>query len=105
MHILARVFRWPAESQRDSGTEPRVARNELPWGNLDDEYNPERAVAPCCGSDFGGAACRLKSAFLFALVSLVPQFILQGAGAPTNSVLLKTVENRVMIQRACSNAK
>src|SRR6266404_6557481 len=35
------------ESQRDSDTKPRVARNELPWGKRDNEYNPERVAAPC----------------------------------------------------------
>src|SRR2546423_3754474 len=39
-----------SESQRDSGTKPRVASNELPWGNEDDEYNPERVAAPCDGN-------------------------------------------------------
>jgi len=34
-----------AESQRDSATKPRVARNELPWGNKENEYNPERVAA------------------------------------------------------------
>src|SRR5260221_116102 len=43
--------RRSAESQRDSATKPRVARNELPWGNTENEYNPERVAAPC---DHGG---------------------------------------------------
>src|SRR5258708_30127455 len=33
------------ESQRDSDTKPRVARNELPWGKRHNEYNPERVAA------------------------------------------------------------
>src|SRR6266496_1086956 len=40
-----------AESQRDSATKPRVARNELPWVNTENEYNPERVAASC---DHGG---------------------------------------------------
>src|SRR6266436_9971768 len=46
--IFARVASSP-ESQRDSATKPRVARNELPWENarhIGD--NPER-VADCNG--------------------------------------------------------
>ena len=39
-----------SESQRDSGSKPRVARNELPWGMASSGYNPERVAAPCDGS-------------------------------------------------------
>src|SRR6266446_105694 len=35
----------PRESQRDSATKPRVARNELPWVNEINRSNPERVVA------------------------------------------------------------
>ncbi len=47
--LLTRIFDYVApraESQRDSATKPRVARNELPWENarhIGD--NPERVVA------------------------------------------------------------
>src|SRR5438093_273339 len=47
--LLTRIFECivpSAESQRDSATKPRVARNELPWENarhIGD--NPERVVA------------------------------------------------------------
>src|SRR5689334_2011425 len=44
-----------AESQRDSATKPRVARNELPWENarhIGDD--PERVVA----DDNGNKPCR-----------------------------------------------
>ena len=47
--LLTRIFECVApgaESQRDSATKPRVARNELPWENarhIGD--NPERVVA------------------------------------------------------------
>src|SRR5207249_8385718 len=44
-----RIFEYvapSAESQRDSATKPRVARNELPWENARDiGDNPERVVA------------------------------------------------------------
>ena len=33
------------ESQRDSATKPRVARNELPWGNGSEEQNPNGVSA------------------------------------------------------------
>ena len=35
-----------AESQRDSDTKPRVARNEKPWGTGDNQDNPERVATP-----------------------------------------------------------
>src|SRR5258708_4133768 len=41
-----------AESQRDSVIQPRVARNELPWGKRDNEYNPERVAARCNQGQF-----------------------------------------------------
>src|SRR5207245_2420446 len=34
------------ESQRDSVAKPRVARNELPWGDRGPDYNPERVNGP-----------------------------------------------------------
>ena len=36
-----------AESQRDSATKPRVARNELPWDRIVDISNPERVASSC----------------------------------------------------------
>src|SRR6185503_3006313 len=36
-----------AESQRDSATKPRVARNELPWVRVVDISNPERVASSC----------------------------------------------------------
>jgi len=42
---LAEASRNGRESQRDSATKPRVARNELPWENATTGYNPERVVA------------------------------------------------------------
>src|SRR6185503_3835206 len=36
-----------AESQRDSATKPRVARNELPWVSVGDISNPERVASSC----------------------------------------------------------
>ena len=33
------------ESQRDSGSKPRVARNELPWGRWAKAHNPDGVVA------------------------------------------------------------
>ncbi len=53
LHGPAEVRR-SAESQRDSGTKPRVARDELPWGNRDNEHNPERVAAPCEGKKVSG---------------------------------------------------
>src|SRR5439155_18876075 len=38
-----------AESQRDSATKPRVARNELPWDNDVGDSNPERVAADEAG--------------------------------------------------------
>ena len=35
-----------AESQRDSGLQPRVARNELPWESRPDTDNPNGVAAP-----------------------------------------------------------
>src|SRR6185503_8733544 len=35
------------ESQRDSATKPRVARNELPWVRVVDISNPERVASSC----------------------------------------------------------
>src|SRR5882724_195657 len=47
--LLTHIFECvapSAESQRDSATKPRVARNELPWENARDiGDNPERVVA------------------------------------------------------------
>src|SRR6266542_6976992 len=37
-----------AESQRDSGAKPRVARNELPWGKLAEPINPNGVAARRC---------------------------------------------------------
>ena len=34
-----------AESQRDSGLQPRVARNELPWESVSKAHNPNGVVA------------------------------------------------------------
>src|SRR5258708_29649636 len=49
-HIFECVAR-SAESQRDSATKPRVARNELPWENARIiGNNPERVVADDCGN-------------------------------------------------------
>ena len=35
-----------AESQRDSGSKPRVARNELPWESVPNDNNPNGVAAP-----------------------------------------------------------
>src|SRR5258708_35600311 len=47
--LLTRIFECvapSAESQRDSATKPRVARNELPWENARDiGDNPEKVMA------------------------------------------------------------
>jgi hypothetical protein len=34
------------ESQRDSGLQPRVARNELPWVAVVEDFNPNGVVSP-----------------------------------------------------------
>ena len=34
-----------SESQRDSGSKPRVARNELPWETASQDNNPNGVVA------------------------------------------------------------
>src|SRR5882724_4802933 len=42
---------WSAcESQRDSATKPRVARDELPWVKADGVSQPQRPMGlrPCC---------------------------------------------------------
>src|SRR5438034_563574 len=39
------LFGQQRESQRDSATKPRVARNELPWDCVLIEDNPERVAA------------------------------------------------------------
>ena len=52
--LLTHIFECvapSAESQRDSATKPRVARNELPWENTSHiGANPERVVADDCGN-------------------------------------------------------
>src|SRR5438034_46068 len=40
-HVAAKA----PESQRDSGSKPRVARNELPWGTGHEDSNPDGVVA------------------------------------------------------------
>ncbi|GDY21408.1 hypothetical protein LBMAG56_27550 [Verrucomicrobiota bacterium] len=42
----AKFFRKPnVESQRDSGLQPRVARNELPWESGPKSHNPNGVAA------------------------------------------------------------
>ncbi len=49
------------ESQRDSGTKPRVARNELPWVAVRNGFQPQRG----CGR-FHRRAATLLGLFVFA---------------------------------------
>ena len=50
------------QSQRDCALQPRFARNELPWENEFDEYNPER-VAITRRIPLGPWGCRAFSIF------------------------------------------
>ena len=49
------------ESQRDSGPKPTVARNELPWVEGWQRFNPERVVAPCLSTRSHRAAATTLS--------------------------------------------
>ena len=50
--VLAKCWRRrPGESQRDSSTQPRVARNELPWDTAPTIPQPQRG---CVRSPRGG---------------------------------------------------
>ena len=47
-HLFLRIPQW--ESQRDSATKPRVARNELPWVSVPTVHLNSEGVAPICNA-------------------------------------------------------
>src|SRR5882724_2782982 len=69
-----------AESRRDSVIQPRVASNELPWVNRQNEFNPERVVA--------GGACKNRrrcNAFAVTVYSVAQVSNLLYRGFPIRS--------------------
>ena len=69
-----------AESQRDSGLQPRVARNDLPWKNKLITHNPNGVAAPLDQRDATplglktSTAITQGSSFLATLVCSISRF-------------------------------